>query len=131
MIIISASGMATGGRIVHHLKAFVSDPNTTVALAGYQAAGTRGRKLQDGAKEIKIHGQYLPVRATIKSLENVSAHADYVEIIEWLSKSKISPKKVFITHGEADAASMMKEHLVERFKWTCEIPKQDQEFALE
>ncbi len=131
MIIISASGMATGGRIIHHLKAFVSDPKTTVALAGYQAAGTRGRALQDGAKEIKIHGQYLPVRATIKSLENVSAHADYVEIIAWLTKSKINPKKMFVMHGEADAAVMMKEHLIKRFNWTCEIPKQNQEFTLE
>ena len=71
------------------------------------------------------------MRATIRSLENVSAHADYVEIINWLIKSKISPKKVFITHGEAESALMMKEHLIKQFNWTCEIPRQDQEFTLE
>lgn len=131
MIIIAASGMLTGGRIVHHLNALVSDPNTTVALAGYQADGTRGRKLQDGGTEIKIHGRLVPVRAQIKNLENISAHADYVEIVDWLSKSKIHPKKVFITHGEIEAALGMKEHLKTAFKWNCEIPRQDQEFTLE
>ena len=131
MIIISASGMATGGRIVHHLKAFVSDPTTTVVLAGFQAAGTRGRSLQDGAKEIKIHGEFIPVRAAIKNLQNSSAHADYVEILNWLGESKISPRKVFVTHGEIDAAIKMKEHIWERFQWPCEVPKQDQEFVLE
>ena len=130
MIIISASGMATGGRIIHHLKAFVSDPNTTVVLAGYQAAGTRGRALQDGAKEIKIHGKYLPVLANVKSLANISAHGDYVEILDWLAKSNIQPKKVFITHGEPEAAIKLREHIAERFNWNCEIPRQDQEFTL-
>ncbi len=130
MIIISASGMATGGRIVHHLKAFVSNPTTTVVLAGFQAAGTRGRSLQDGAKEIKIHGELVPVNATIRVLDNISAHADYVEILDWLSQSKISPRKVFITHGEIEAAHKMKEHINKKFNWSCEVPKQDQEFML-
>lgn len=131
MIIISASGMATGGRIVHHLKAFVSNPTTTVVLAGFQAAGTRGRSLQDGAKEIKIHGEMVPVNASICVLENISAHADYVEILDWLTQSKISPRKVFITHGEIEAAIAMKEHISKKFNWSCEVPKQDQEFTLE
>ncbi len=131
MIIISASGMATGGRIVHHLKAFVSNPTTTVVLAGFQAAGTRGRSLQDGAKEIKIHGELVPVNATIRVLDNISAHADYVEILDWLSQSKISPRKVFITHGEVEAAHKMKEHINKKFNWSCEVPKPDQEFMLD
>lgn len=131
MIIISASGMATGGRVIHHLKAFVSNPTTTVVLAGFQAAGTRGRALQDGARELKIHGEFYPVRATIRALNNSSAHADYVEILDWLSRSRINPKKVFITHGEVEAALKMKEHMSERFQWFCEVPKQDQEFVLE
>lgn len=130
MIIISASGMATGGRIVHHLKAFVSNPSTTVILAGFQAAGTRGRALQDGAKEIKIFKELVSVRAQISVLENISAHADYAEILEWLSRSKAKPKKVFITHGELDAANAMKNQIAEKFKWSCFIPKQDQEFTL-
>ncbi len=131
MIIISASGMATGGRIVHHLKAFVANPSTTVVLAGFQAAGTRGRALQEGAKEIKIHRELIPVRATIRMLKNSSAHADYTEILDWLAESKIAPRKVFVTHGESDAALRMKEHITDRFRWLCEVPKQDQEFALE
>ncbi len=131
MIIISASGMATGGRIVHHLKAFVSNPSTTVVLTGFQAAGTRGRALQDGAKELKIHGEFIPVLADIRVLKNSSAHADYIEILDWLSKSKINPQKVFVTHGEVDAALKMSEHIRDRFHWVCEVPKQDQEFALE
>ena len=131
MIIISASGMATGGRIVHHLKAFVSNPTTTVVLAGFQAAGTRGRALQDGAKEIKIHRELIPVLATIRILKNSSAHADYVEIIDWLKQSEISPRKVFVTHGEVHAALKMKEHISNRFHWPCEVPKQDQEFTLD
>ena len=131
MIIISASGMATGGRIIHHLKAFVSKPTTTVILAGFQAAGTRGRALQDGAKEIKIHREMIPVLASVKVLKNISAHADYSEILDWMAQSKITPRKVFITHGEPDAADKMKEHVTERFKWHCEVPKQNQEFILD
>lgn len=131
MIIVSASGMATGGRIVHHLKAFLSNPSTTVILAGFQAAGTRGRALQDGAKEIKIFRELIPVRASIRVLENISAHADYAEILDWLAQSKISPKYVFVTHGEVEAANTMKSHIIERFNWPCVVPKQNQEFNLE
>ncbi len=130
MIIISASGMATGGRIIHHLKSFAPDPTTTIVIAGFQAAGTRGRALLDGAKEIKIHRELIPVRAAIRVLKNSSAHADYVEILDWLSQSQISPRKVFITHGEIDAADKMKEHITKRFNWSCEVPKQDQEHML-
>ncbi len=131
MIIISASGMATGGRIIHHLKSFASDPTTTIVIAGFQAAGTRGRALLDGAKEIKIHRELIPVHATIRVLKNSSAHADYIEIVDWLSGSQISPRKVFITHGEIEAANKMKEHITKRFNWSCEVPRQDQEFTLE
>ena len=131
MIIISASGMATGGRIIHHLKAFAPDPTTTIVIAGFQAAGTRGRALQDGAKEIKIHRELVPVRAAIRVLKNSSAHADYVEILDWLSQSQINPRKVFITHGETEAANKMKEHITNRFSWSCEVPTQNQEFTLE
>lgn len=130
MVIISASGMATGGRILHHLKAFGDNPNNTIVFAGYQAAGTRGRALQDGAREIKFHGQMLPINAKIEVLENVSAHADYTEILTWLERSKINPRSVFITHGEASAAFEMKKHLENKFHWPCFVPMQDQEFSL-
>ncbi len=131
LFLVSASGMATGGRIVHHLKSFISNPTTTVVLAGFQAAGTRGRSLQDGAKQIKIFKELVPVRANIRVLENISAHADYAEIIQWLSCSKTNPKKVFITHGELEAANAMKVHITNKFQWSCQVPKQDQEFILE
>lgn len=130
MVIISASGMATGGRILHHLKAFAPDPKNHILLAGFQAAGTRGRQIQDGAKEIKIFREFIPVRAQVDVLENMSAHADYTEIIQWLDKSNIHPKRVFITHGEPEAAESLKGHLSNRFGWSCEVPKHDQAYDL-
>ncbi len=131
MIIISASGMATGGRILHHLKAFAPDPRNTIILAGFQASGTRGRQIQDGFKEIKIHREFIPVRATVRSLENISAHADSKEIVHWLKESQVHPKAVFITHGEPSSAEALSEKVKAEFGWNTFIPKQDQEFTLE
>lgn len=131
MIILSASGMATGGRILHHLNAFAPDPKNSIVLAGFQAAGTRGRALQDGAQSIRIFGQEVPVRADLFTIENLSAHADYSETLKWLSQSKAHPKKVFITHGEKEAALSLKEKITAKLKWTCEVPSQDQEVTLE
>lgn len=131
MIIIAGSGMATGGRILHHLEAFAENPKNVIVLSGFQAAGTRGRLLQDGAKEIKLHGRLLPINATVKTIENLSAHADYAEIIDWLKKSNFKAKKVFITHGEPSSAIAMKSHLQTQFTIPCEIPAQDQQFVLE
>ena len=101
LIIISASGMATGGRVLHHLKHRLPDPDTTVLLAGYQAEGTRGRSLQDGAKEIKMLGEVVPVRAQVKVLDGFSAHADQDEIMRWLGTFPKAPKITYIVHGEA------------------------------
>ncbi|MFZ3229500.1 MAG: MBL fold metallo-hydrolase [Pseudobdellovibrio sp.] len=131
MIIISASGMLTGGRVLHHLKAFVSNPKTTILLTGYQSAGTRGEALQNGAREIKIHGGYIPVHAQVKVLDNVSAHADYQEIIKWFTLSKIQPKKVFVTHGELSAADELRRRLEENFNWDCSVPEYAQTVQLE
>lgn len=130
MVIISASGMATGGRILHHLRAFAPDPKNQILIAGFQAAGTRGRQIQDGVKEIKMFREFIPVRAQVDVLENMSAHADYVEIIQWLEKSNIHPQKVFITHGEPEAARSLKGHLNSRFGWSCEVPQHDQAYEL-
>ena len=130
MLIISASGMATGGRIVHHLKAFVSNPSTTVVLTGFQAWGTRGRLLQDGTKEIKIHGSMIPVNASIRMLSNTSAHADSIEILDWLEQSHLNPKRVFLTHGESESANALKTMITEKFKWDCSVPIQNQEFLI-
>ncbi|MBN20970.1 MAG: MBL fold metallo-hydrolase [Bdellovibrionaceae bacterium] len=122
MIIVSASGMATGGRVVHHLKAFASDPKNIVLFAGFQAAGTRGAAMVHGADMIKIHGQYIPVRAKVKCLDMLSAHADYMEILSWLQTSKHRPKKVFVTHGEPSASDSLRQKIEEELKWDVEVP---------
>ena len=131
MLIISASGMLTGGRVLHHIKAFAPFPQNTILLTGYQAAGTRGEALERGADEIKIHGVYVPVKCEVKNLDNMSAHADYEEIISWFSKSKLSPTRVFITHGEASAADDLRRRLGEKFGWPCFVPEQGEKILLE
>ena len=131
MLIISASGMLTGGRVLHHLKAFAPYPQNTILLTGFQAAGTRGNALEKGTQEIKIHGEYVPVNAQVKVLQNLSAHADYKEIIQWFSESKIHPRKVFITHGEASAADELRRRLTESFGWNCVVPAFDEKVSLE
>jgi metallo-beta-lactamase family protein len=122
MIILSASGMASGGRVVHHLKAFAPKSNNTILFAGFQAAGTRGAALVDGAKEIKIHGEYVPVRARVEIISNLSAHADYLEIIDWLRGFESAPRKTFIIHGEPLAADAMRLHVEEQLHWRTEVP---------
>lgn len=122
-VIISASGMATGGRVVHHLKAFISDPRNTVLFTGFQAAGTRGEALIHGVEHIKIHGENFPVRAEIILQDSLSAHADYQEILEWLKHFKRPPKEVFLTHGEPIAADVLRHKIEENFKWKCTVPE--------
>lgn len=124
MIIISASGMLSGGRVLHHLKQFGPDKKNTIILAGFQAAGTRGEAIEHGAREVKVHGRYVEINAQVEVLDNVSAHADYREIIEWLKESSLHPQKVFITHGEAAAADELRRRLHETFGWNCEVPEQ-------
>jgi metallo-beta-lactamase family protein len=123
MIILSASGMASGGRVVHHLKAFAPKPNNTILFVGFQAAGTRGAAMIDGTDSIKIHGEYVPVRAEVKLISNLSAHADYSEIIDWLGGIEAPPKKTFITHGEPVAADAMRLHIEEQLHWAVEVPQ--------
>ena len=125
-IIISASGMATGGRVLHHLTRFVGDPRSTVLLAGFQAAGTRGDRLARGESEIKIHGQLWPVRARIERMDNLSAHADYEEMLDWMSHISNRPRKVFVTHGETEAAQSMRQKIEERFGWNAVVPHYQQ-----
>jgi metallo-beta-lactamase family protein len=122
MIILSASGMASGGRVVHHLKAFAPKSNNTILFAGFQAAGTRGAALVDGAEQIKIHGEYVPVRAKVEIISNLSAHADYLEIIDWLRGFESAPRKTFIIHGEPLAADAMRLHVEEQLHWRTEVP---------
>jgi metallo-beta-lactamase family protein len=117
-IIISASGMATGGRVLHHLAYRIGDHRTTVVFVGYQAAGTRGRALQDGAKQIRIHGQEFTVRAKVETLDGMSAHADRGEITDWLSSAKRPPGQIYLVHGEPEAS----EALADRIRETTSIP---------
>lgn len=120
-VIISASGMATGGRVVHHLKAFAPDHRNTILLAGYQAAGTRGAALAGGAREIKIHGGYVPVRAEVVSLGSMSAHADRNELLAWLGRLPRAPRRVFVTHGEPVAADTLRRAIDEKHRWPCTV----------
>lgn len=126
-IIISSSGMATGGRVLHHLKHYIGDQRNTVLLCGFQAAGTRGARLAQGEKEIKIHGSLYSVRADIDILDNISAHADYNEILERLKHFRKPPRKTFITHGEPNAAASLKFKIEEKLGWNVEIPEYKQE----
>jgi metallo-beta-lactamase family protein len=121
MIIISASGMATGGRILHHLKTYAPDPDNFILLAGHQAAGTRGAFLAQGLGSIKIYGEYVKVAAEVIQLENVSAHADGDEMVAWLKPSTRGPK-VYITHGEPMASEALREKLMRELGWECLVP---------
>jgi metallo-beta-lactamase family protein len=122
-VIVSASGMATGGRVVHHLKTLLPDPRNTVLFAGFQAPGTRGHAMMHGTDAVKIHGQLIPVRAEIVDLAGLSAHADYAELIDWLRPVEGTPSRVFITHGEPDAADAMRQRLRDNLGWRGEIPQ--------
>lgn len=130
MIIISASGMATGGRVLHHLKAFAPDPNNTVLFVGFQAAGTRGRAMLAGAREVKIHGGFVPIAAEVESIESLSAHADYEELIGWLSRLQREPHRIFLVHGETEAQKALTQKLRDAFGWDAESPEFGQQVVL-
>lgn len=121
-IIVSASGMATGGRVLHHLKHYLGDARNTVLLAGFQAAGTRGDRLLRGETELRIHGQDYPVLAQIAHLDTLSAHADYGEILTWLENFNTTPRRTFITHGEIDSARALQTRIQDKLGWTAEVP---------
>lgn len=122
MVIIAASGMATGGRVIHHLKAFAPDPRNTILFSGFQAGGTRGAAIVAGANSVKIHGAYVPVRAEVALIDNFSAHADYGEILDWLKGFERAPRQTFITHGEPAAADALRLHVEESLGWSCRVP---------
>lgn len=122
MVIIAGSGMATGGRVVHHLKAFAPDPRNTILFAGFQAEGTRGAAMVNGATSIRIHGEEVPVQAEIVALDSLSAHADYIETLDWLKQFGQPPRKVFITHGEFEAAHALARHVEEALGWPTQVP---------
>lgn len=121
-IVISASGMATGGRVLHHLQHQLPHSRNSVILTGYQVAGTRGRQLADGAREVKIHGRYIPVRAEVVDIRGFSAHADSVQLIDWLRASP-EPKAVFVVHGEPASGAALAAALHDELAWTAVVPR--------
>jgi metallo-beta-lactamase family protein len=130
-IVISASGMATGGRILHHLKYRLPNPNDTILFIGYQAEGTRGRAILEGKPEVKIHGKQIPVHAKIENISGFSAHADYNEILAWLIGFNRPPLKTFIVHGEPDASAALAEKIREKLRWDVVIPEFEEGFDLD
>ncbi len=122
-VILAASGMATGGRVLHHLKVFAPNPRNTILFTGFQAAGTRGAAMVAGAESVKIHGGYVPILAEVKNLRMLSAHADRPEILSWLRNFERPPRRTFITHGEPVASDALRLAIEERFKWATHVPE--------
>ncbi len=130
VMIIAGSGMATGGRVKHHLANNISRPECTVLFVGYQAEGTLGRQILDGARSVRIHGQMHPVRARIEHIQGFSAHADRDELLKWLSRLSAEPRLVFLTHGEARAAESFKDFLKEKTGFKVTVPSYGEKFHL-
>ncbi|HEY2925376.1 MBL fold metallo-hydrolase [Piscinibacter sp.] len=122
-IIVSASGMATGGRVVHHLKAFAPDARNAIVFAGFQAAGTRGAAMVGGATQVKIHGEWIAVRAEVSSLDGLSAHADREGLLAWIAALPRPPRHIYVTHGEPEAADALRQAIEERHRWPCSVPE--------
>ncbi len=125
-IIISASGMANGGRILHHLANRLPDPRNTILFVGFQAQGTLGRQLVEGSQSVRVMGQEVSVRARVKSLQALSAHADSEEVLGWLSKFKVAPKETFIVHGEPPAQEALEQKIQARLGWKTRIPEYEE-----
>ena len=129
-IVISASGMVTGGRILHHLKHYAPDHRNTILLAGFQAGGTRGAALKAGARELKIHGELVPVRAEVASLDMFSAHADRDELMRWLGGFEAAPRMTFVTHGELEASDTFRHSIQEKLGWNARVPEHGERVEL-
>jgi metallo-beta-lactamase family protein len=130
MIIISASGMATGGRVVHHLKAFVGNERNLVLLTGFQAPGTRGGSLAAGASMLRIHGEEFPVHAEVRQLQASSSHADANEILTWMRQFPQPPRQTFITHGEPGASDALRQRIERQLGWSTLVPEYRQTVIL-
>ena len=122
-IVISASGMATGGRVLHHLANGLADPRNTVLFVGFQAAGTRGRQMIEGAQEVRIFGQFVPVHARVEKLNGMSAHADASEILHWLRTFPKAPGITYLVHGEPSAQDVLKRRIETELAWNVQIPR--------
>ncbi len=122
-VIISASGMATGGRVLHHLKNLCPDGRNTIVFVGYQAPGTRGEKMLAGAREVKVHGRQVKVRAQVQNLDMLSAHADEDEIMAWLGTFTAAPRLTLINHGEPEATASLRQRIESELGWPCRVPE--------
>ncbi len=129
-VIIAASGMLTGGRVLSYLERYIDKPETRIIIIGYQGEGTRGRKLLEGAKDIKMYGKYYEVKASIVEIEGLSAHGDQNDLLNWLSALENKPKKVFLVHGENQPADELRVKIQERYGFDCVIAQMNQEFEL-
>ncbi|MBK9253486.1 MAG: MBL fold metallo-hydrolase [Proteobacteria bacterium] len=129
-VILAGSGMATSGRVLYHLKTLGPDGRNTILLSGFQAAGTRGRSLVEGARELKIHGHWVPIAAEVKNLDMLSAHADAGEILRWLSGFQRPPSQVFIVHGEPHASDALRLRIKDRLQWHCTIAQMRERYPL-
>ncbi len=129
-IIISASGMVTGGRILHHLETRLPESKNTVLFIGYQAEGSRGRLIVDGRDQIKMHGKYIPVNAKIENINGFSGHGDYNEILAWLLAFNRAPEKTFIVHGDGEASKAMAQRIRDQFGWDVLVPAYEESFEL-
>ncbi|HEY0077021.1 MAG TPA: MBL fold metallo-hydrolase [Pyrinomonadaceae bacterium] len=130
-IIISASGMMTGGRVMHHALRILPDERATVVFVGYQAAGTTGRRILDGEPEVKIMKQFVPVRCHVERIGGLSAHADWKEVLRWLEGMPSAPRRSFTTHGEPEAAAAMAGHIRDRYGWRVDAPQYGDRVELE
>ena len=122
VFLIAGSGMCTGGRIKHHLAHNIDRPESTILFVGYQASNTLGRQIVDGAREVRIHGQMYPVKARVERISGFSAHADRSELLKWMDSLPNTPKHVFVTHGEPDAAASFRELVAEKKGWNVSVP---------
>ncbi len=129
-VIISASGMATGGRILHHLRHRLPHPDNTVLFVGFQAKGTRGRRILEGEPTVKIFGEHVPVRAEVQQITSLSAHADGEELLVWMRQAEQPPQTVFITHGEPEQSQGLLERVQRELGWPCYIPSYGEQVSM-
>jgi metallo-beta-lactamase family protein len=130
-IIVSASGMATGGRVLHHLKAFAPDARNLILFTGFQSAGTRGAALVAGTDTVKIHGEWIPVRAEVAQLHTLSAHADRDQLVAWLKSAASPPRRVFVTHGEPAASDTLRQFIRRELPVDVTVPEHGESVTLE
>ena len=129
-VIISASGMASGGRVLHHIKAFGRDPRNTIMFAGFQAPGTRGRALIDGLRDVKIHGDWIEIRAEIADLTSLSAHADSDQLLAWLKGFEAPPRQTLVVHGEPNASRALHDRIGRELGWRSTVAAMGEELIL-